>query len=84
MTVTYENAEIPGRLWEAENIQTVFEVFDFSVEHVGTVESVRPFHAKFLLGTTEYADIVHFLDSILMIEEAGRVDMGFEVQGRNR
>jgi len=78
VTVTYEHARIPGELWEADGIQQFFTTFDFSVEHTGTVEQVHPVHTKFVLGTTEWGDIVHFFESIVKLEEYGREEMGLK------
>jgi len=76
VTVKYENASIPGEVWEFDAIQEIFTTLDFSVEHVETHEQLDPTHAKFVLGTVEWGDIAHFIHSIIMIEEYGREQMG--------
>ncbi|WP_226007388.1 hypothetical protein [Natrinema salinisoli] len=78
VTLTYANAHVPGEVWEHENIQQIFTAFDFHVEHVKTVnpgDTVGEGHTVFVLQTVEWGDIVHFLRSIVKIEEYGREEM---------
>jgi len=75
VTIRFQNADIPGEVWENENIQELLGVLDFEVEHVETTDQINPTHAKFIVQTVEWGDIVEFLNTIIEIEKAGRKRM---------
>lgn len=75
VTIQYQNANIPGEIWENENIQELLGVLDFDVEHIETIEQIEPMHAKFLVQTVEWGDVVEFVNAIIEIEKAGREEM---------
>lgn len=75
VTIQYQNASIPGEIWENENIQELLGVLDFDVEHIETVEQIEPTHAKFLVQTVKWEDIVEFVNTVIEIEKAGREEM---------
>lgn len=75
VTIKYQNASIPGEVWENENIQELLSVLDFDVEHIETTDQVDPTHSKFIVQTVEWGDIVTFLNTIIEIDKAGRERM---------
>ena len=75
VTIQYQNASIHGEIWENENIQELLGVLDFDVEHIETVEQIEPTHAKFLVQTVKWEDIVEFVNTVIEIEKAGREEM---------
>lgn len=75
VAVKYENASIPGEIWETDGWQQILDSFDFDVEHAGTNEHIDPTHAKFILGTVEWGEIVDFLHAIIELEKKGRKEM---------
>jgi len=72
VSVKYQNASIPGEVWENENIKQILDVLDFEVEHVGTNDHIEPTHSKFVLDTVEWGDVVEFLHAVIEMEKAGR------------
>jgi hypothetical protein len=76
VTIKYQNASIPGEVWDNENIQELLGVLDFDVEHIETTDQVNPTHTKFIVQTVEWGDIIEFLNTIIEIDKAGRERMG--------
>lgn len=72
ISVTYQNASIPGEVWENSNLQAALDVHGFEWEHVQTNENLQPTHAKFVLQTVEWGDIMDFFNSIIKAEQWGR------------
>lgn len=75
VSVRYQNATIPGEIWEDSNLQTALDVLEFEWEHIDTNENLQPTHAKFILQTVEWGDLMSFFNVIIEAEKWGREQM---------
>lgn len=75
VSVRYQNASIPGEIWENSNLQAALDVLEFEWEHVDTNENLQPTHAKFVLQTVEWSDLMEFFNTIIEAEKWGRKQM---------